>query len=192
MNAEPQGVPELLKPRTVDVVRVALLLGIAAVVVIWLLDVPGTRGWMFVATFVALVLFLALAYARLRGVRRLVAERLPALPEETVAVAVAEAVPVHLSPTYFLHRRPDGLWFESGADSAQTALLAWDDIRTVEVSTLPAGILITLAGGARLRLGIVTPRLSTPRAPDLQRVRDWMKTGSRFPAELGAASFAAR
>jgi hypothetical protein len=192
VSAEPQGVPELLKPRAVDVVRVALLLGVAAIVVIWLLDVPGTRVWMFAATAVALVLFLALAFVRLRAVRRLVAERLPALSEETVVVAVAEAMPVHLSPTFFLRRGPEGLRFELAADPTQTVLLAADDIHSVEVTTLPAGILITLAGGARLRLGIVTPRLSTPRAPDLQRLRDWMKAGSRFPAELGAASFGAR
>ena len=192
MNAAPQGVPELLKPRAVDVVRVALLLGVAAIVVVWLLDVPGTRVWMFLATVVALVLFLALALIRLRAVRRLVAERLPALPEQTAVVAIAETIPVHLSPTFFLRRGPEGLRFELAADPTQTALLAGDDIQSVEVTTFPAGILITLAGGARLRLGIVTPRLSTPRTPDLHRLRDWMKTGSRFPAELGATAFGAR
>jgi hypothetical protein len=183
-------VPELLKLRVIDVALAALLLGVAAVFVFWLLDIPGTRLWIFVATAVAIVLYLALALTRLRAVRRVVVERLAALPRDTAVVALTEVVPAYRSPTLFVQRRPEGLWFERASDPAQTALLEWGVIQKTEVTTFPVSILLTLTDGTRVRLAVVTSRLSTPRATDVERLRGWMKTGSAFPVELGATSFA--
>jgi hypothetical protein len=183
-------VPELLKLRALDLPRIAILLGIAAIVVVWLLAIPGTRLAVFVATVVALVVFLALALTRLRAVRRVIVDRLADLPEETAVVALVEAIPLHRSPLLLLQREADGLRFEHAADPAQTALLTRADIRSVAATTFPSCVAVSLADGTLVRLGIVTPKLSTPRPVDLERLRDWMTKGSPFPADLGAGAFA--
>lgn len=194
MSGEPQGsaaVPELLRRRSIDVLLIALLLGVAAVVVIWLLDVPGTRVWIFVATALAIVLYLALAYTRLRTVRRHVGERLSDLPAEAAVVALTDTIPVFRSPALVVQRRPDGLWFVLASDPAQSAMLAWDAIRRVDVTRSPRAILLTLVDGGQLRLGVLTPRLSATPVTELEKLRRWMtKKGSSFPAGLGAATFA--
>ena len=184
-------VPELLRRRVVDVLLIALFLGVAAIVVIWLLDVPGTRGWVFVGTALAIVLYLALAWVRLRTVKRHVVERLAGLPAETAVVALTDTLPVFRSPALLVQRRPEGLWFELASDSSQTALLAWDSIRRVDVTSSPRALLLTLADGAQVRLGVLTPRLSATPAVELEKLRGWMKRKpSAFPTGLGAATFA--
>ena len=192
MSDQPKaGTPELLTRRAVDVLLIALLVGVAAVVVIWLLDLPGTRLWIFVATALAMVLYLALAYVRLRTVRRHVGERLSGLPAETAVVSLTDTVPVFRSPALLLQRRPEGLWFELASDPSQNAMLAWDAIRRVDVTSAPRALLLTLADGAQVRLGVLTPRLSATPAVELEKLRGWMKRKpSAFPTGLGAATFA--
>jgi hypothetical protein len=182
-------VPGLLRLQLVDPLKAALAVGIAGAVVLYILDFPGTLPWVFGATAVLFVLALVLSYARVGALRREVAGHAGDLPPETVVVAVGSLHPLVRRPALLLRRDAGALLFTRASAPEQTAALELAGIRSIVVTAFPSGLAINLMDGERIPIRVLTPRLSGARPADLPVLRDWLRTGTRFPAGLAASAF---